>query len=671
MITQAFTQSTLTHLACPSCGVRLSSSDGKVACPSCNELYEVADGVVQLQRDKSAYYCEYPPEVMERILSIPDEHLEEGLFRVFLDTGTSRHVSRYITSWGRAGWMFLLPVSSDSSVLDLGCGWGGLGLDLARWCGSVTSCDSTNHRMRFLAKRARRHGLDNIRLVAGGDTPRLPFLDASFDLVILNGVLEWVPTTIDGDPTAVQLAFLREIRRILRPSGALVLGIENRAAWKTWFMNPDGHCGLRFVPWLPRPLANLYSRAMGKGPYRNYLHTLAGYRKQLAQAGLPQLDAYVPVPGYHFFTRVMSIRDKQALQDAFGRNRRSLPSRLKSALRAWLSSRFPDAFLMVASEAPGERLFAKLVAAYFRDAPGQPPVPVPEIDTYRVNQDLGTVTILDPTNHLVIKFTLHDQGQRDLARAEKLLHELDGAGGLVPQPVPAGPHRDPRVFITRHVAGPPGNEAVADASAWHAALRHYEAQVAQFTNAPADASSQGGTGFLDRYAEALHSLCWTGRQSAVLHHALDLTRSILHAAPRVPLGHGDFKRANVIWRSNQPDQITVVDWGGYTTDELAGYDASFLAISWLADIEQVSPYQCLVTELQNRSISIRNPEIAALGPYLQLPDGPERTAFFLYMFLRRLAPVAEGFETMRFDSKMLADIMNQLESIAAPPGGIE
>ena len=127
--------------------------------------------------------------------------------------------------------------------------------------------------------------LKNLQLVCAGDTKYLPFPDDSFDAVVVNGVLEWVPSGLPGNPREVQMAFLKEVRRVLKPEGCLFLGIENRYAWKTWARNPDGHTGLRFVPWLPRVLDDLYSRVNGKGGYRNYLYGPGQYRQLLSECG--------------------------------------------------------------------------------------------------------------------------------------------------------------------------------------------------------------------------------------------------------------------------------------------------------------------------------------------------------------------------------------------------
>jgi SAM-dependent methyltransferase len=168
-------------------------------------------------------------------------------------------------------------------------------------------------RMRLLWERARRDKLENLKTICAGDGQYLPFGDDSFDVVVVNGVLEWVPSGMEGNPGKLQRDFLAEIRRVLKPSGSLLLGIENRNSWKTWFRNKDGHTGLRFVPWLPRILASLYSRICGKGPYRNWLYSSGQYAKLLRGVGLDRAEFHVPLPGYHHPVWMCPLQDSEGI----------------------------------------------------------------------------------------------------------------------------------------------------------------------------------------------------------------------------------------------------------------------------------------------------------------------------------------------------------------------
>jgi hypothetical protein len=119
------------------------------------------------------------------------------------------------------------------------------------------------------------------------------------DLVVMNGVLEWVAEGRAGDPGALQEAALRKVVGLLRPGGYLYLGIENRMCAGGFMGYPDPHCGLPFVTILPRPLAQWYARRKGASGYRNYLYSSRGYRKLLKKAGFTRLEFYVAAPSYN------------------------------------------------------------------------------------------------------------------------------------------------------------------------------------------------------------------------------------------------------------------------------------------------------------------------------------------------------------------------------------
>ena len=77
--------------------------------------------------------------------------------------------------------------------------------------GSVTGIDMTPEMLEKARASAATMGADNVTFVEG-EVERLPFSDASFDVVISNGVIDLVP---DKD------AVFGELFRVLAPGGRL------------------------------------------------------------------------------------------------------------------------------------------------------------------------------------------------------------------------------------------------------------------------------------------------------------------------------------------------------------------------------------------------------------------------------------------------------------------
>jgi arsenite methyltransferase len=101
-------------------------------------------------------------------------------------------------------------------VLDVGCGAGMDSLVAAQMVGatgSVTGIDMTPEMVAKARGSIAEMGLGNVRIVEGS-AERLPFDDASFDVVISNGVIDLIP---DKD------AVFSEITRVLRPGGRIQL----------------------------------------------------------------------------------------------------------------------------------------------------------------------------------------------------------------------------------------------------------------------------------------------------------------------------------------------------------------------------------------------------------------------------------------------------------------
>jgi SAM-dependent methyltransferase len=147
------------------------------------------------------------------------------------------------------------PLPPDAAILDVGTGTGA-NLRLLRDLGfaRVVGVDFSAEAIRFCAEK----GLGSVQ---PGDVCALPFADRRFDLVFATDVIEHVED---------DLAALREIRRVLRPGGHLLLTVP--AFPILWGLQDEvSHHRRRYR--LPLLVARL--RAAGFAPQRyfyfNYL----------------------------------------------------------------------------------------------------------------------------------------------------------------------------------------------------------------------------------------------------------------------------------------------------------------------------------------------------------------------------------------------------------------
>ena len=111
----------------------------------------------------------------------------------------------------------VLQPEPGERILEIGPGVGYYTLDMAEWVGPEGTIEIFDLQQKFLdhvGERAVERGLSNIAPTQG-DATALPYEDDSMDAVVLTAVLGEIP-----DP----IVALRQIQRVLRPGGRLVVG---------------------------------------------------------------------------------------------------------------------------------------------------------------------------------------------------------------------------------------------------------------------------------------------------------------------------------------------------------------------------------------------------------------------------------------------------------------
>lgn len=175
-------------------------------------------------------------------------------------------LARYVPGFSPAG----------ARVLDIGCGDAGVLIAFAERGAHTAGVELDEKSLERGRLRAEEHG---VRVdLRSGVAEALPWEDASFDLVILDNVLEHVR---DREQT------LREIRRVLAPDGLLYMVTPKPfSVYSLW---NDPHYDLAGLVLMPRAMQIWYFekvRGGGKGTYDvEVIPTRPTLRRMLKKAG--------------------------------------------------------------------------------------------------------------------------------------------------------------------------------------------------------------------------------------------------------------------------------------------------------------------------------------------------------------------------------------------------
>lgn len=142
-------------------------------------------------------------------------------------------------------------------VLDVGCGDAGVAIAFAEAGAQAYGIEPFEPSVARGQVRAEEHGVAVDLRVGVGE--RLPYEDASFDVVLLDNVLEHVE---DRERT------LDEVRRVLRPQGILYLVTPKPFAIHSLVSDP--HYGMAGLVLMPRPLQKWYFERVRGGGEGNY-----------------------------------------------------------------------------------------------------------------------------------------------------------------------------------------------------------------------------------------------------------------------------------------------------------------------------------------------------------------------------------------------------------------
>ncbi|MGH9788157.1 MAG: methyltransferase domain-containing protein [Candidatus Acidiferrales bacterium] len=576
-------------LICPICHSPLTAEPSSLACPGCGRVFPLRDAVPDFWPEGGDFYWgEFSPDVARQAA---ERMRADGLdAAVALMATHNPDITDYLTSVKRIDWLFhCLDSLEPHACLDVGSGWGSLSVPLTRFFREVWSLEGAWPRLDFQRAYAERQAAGNLRFVRGRLSP-LPFPNQSFDLVVANGVLEWVGLIDPRKPVPVlQTEFLREVRRVLKPNGLLYLGIENRFAFGN-FAGARDHSGLPFTSLLPRPLASFVVRRFRKPEryedfrttapwpdYRTWTYCLRGYRQLLAGAGFPAASFAWAWPGYNLPWLSGDLEDNRSLSVFldFMRTRAMvyLPKKtVRQRIIRW-GAAFPYRSLVAAA-------LRALVPSFliFSRAGDGPPLRLPALQLSGVRK----IVTIAPGNGGRLEVRKRPRFPEDAAELEKeqaLLQRFNPEWPATRLAEGDGPR-----YVEPYLAG-----GAPDATS----LRHQQLalrwllEFQRQTTAGQWASDELAAPARQELHEARPALRRLGIESEVGAGIEDFLRR-LHQRPLARVAeHGDFWKANMILQPG--DRLFVLDWQHFREDGEPFFDFSFFLFTLYCYGKRFSP----------------------------------------------------------------------------------
>ncbi len=284
-------------------------------CRDCSSSFEVKDGIVDFRCARKDYY--FSPIPKRRMLRLLDAEETtdpiEQLVRSFSEGGGQK--SSWLYNLNQYACRVLLYLQPDSTVLDLGFGLGKVIEQIAPHVAKVYTMDLTREHLVLTHKHVRHFDIEEkVTLIAGGDGRYLPFPDNSIDVVFLSGTLGQIPDPDElrdakntllhrglakvfpshrkHNPYYRQIAYLEDVRRILKDDGQVFCEPQNRLNYEHFMERANPHSLSHYRSFFLQFLSNTYSILFRKNPEQRSLYSIFGYNRLFRKVGFQVVDFF-------------------------------------------------------------------------------------------------------------------------------------------------------------------------------------------------------------------------------------------------------------------------------------------------------------------------------------------------------------------------------------------
>lgn len=263
----------------------------------------------------------------------------------------NNHNVSYLTETKRAKYLDLVNIAPSDHVLEIGGSMGQHTRLIAPLCRAVSSIEVVELQAKFARLWCDQDGLKNVDISAGGASGMLPYADDTFDVVLLNYVLEWCAGRADDNPHEFHRGFIKEIYRVLKPGGRFFISTKNRFALKYVTGSVDEHSGIRFGNALPKWLHKRVRGNRDLGHPAGHLHSWRGLERLLNDVGFnnPKKLFFFPDARFPIYAGTISSFSVNAISKP-NRKRLSRKDRATLSLPKFLMVQFSNSIAFLAEK---------------------------------------------------------------------------------------------------------------------------------------------------------------------------------------------------------------------------------------------------------------------------------------------------------------------------------
>ena len=301
-------------LCCPRCRGDLTPLENELQCTECRARFPINDGIACLMPQGSRLDRASPPRYHELNHRAEKVGWKAAVLEHIMEHYSEKdieHAIEYICSEARADFRFLMPVDSNSVVLDIGSDWGNITTAFARTSACVITLDTDLNNLRFTQLRTRQEKLHNVIFVQG-DIYNLPIRPGSCDAALMVGMLER-PTRgqMDDRPHRSQKHAFMKVYHALKPGGCLYLATENRFSFKYLLRAKEPRMNLRFMSLLSNGFASGYSKPIRGQEYKEVTFSPQRLHNLLCSVGFDQIDFFFSIPSYQNIRFLADLKNKE------------------------------------------------------------------------------------------------------------------------------------------------------------------------------------------------------------------------------------------------------------------------------------------------------------------------------------------------------------------------